>query len=192
MHSADTIKVFARFGTDSTANWQDCNARERLTFGLLQPAKNPGSDIGSLRKERSRLARRPFGGSFVIFTPFCNVQNKRRHFSIFFFRKLIARHCKVSQWRKQQIRDKFEKGSKAYFRKAAKPLLVPIAKSHDLFGAILSMFSTKNIYHYKAHRSRSHRRPVCTVHKDKCCNALCPYLLWPNTKARRLFLAIYF
>lgn len=38
-------------------------------FTLLQPLKKLGFDMGSLRYERIMLERRPFGGSFVIFTP---------------------------------------------------------------------------------------------------------------------------
>ena len=39
----------------------------RLTS--LQPLKKAWSEIGSLRNERSRFDLKPFGGSFVIFTP---------------------------------------------------------------------------------------------------------------------------
>ena len=38
--------------------------------GLLQLPKNSGSEMGSIKKERAMLARRPFGASLVIFTPF--------------------------------------------------------------------------------------------------------------------------
>ena len=36
---------------------------------LLQAVKNSLSEIGSLRYERNKFERRPFGGSLVIFTP---------------------------------------------------------------------------------------------------------------------------
>lgn len=37
------------------------------------PEKNAGSEIGSERNDCSRFNRRPVGGSFVIFTPFCRM-----------------------------------------------------------------------------------------------------------------------
>ncbi len=36
--------------------------------------KNSGSLIGSLRYERKRLKRRPFGASLVNLTPFCKIE----------------------------------------------------------------------------------------------------------------------
>lgn len=41
-----------------------------LLTGFLQLSKKPGSDIGSIRYDRIILARKPFGASLVIFTPF--------------------------------------------------------------------------------------------------------------------------
>ena len=35
----------------------------------MQPLKNAVSDMGSLWYDRNKLALRPIGGSFVIFTP---------------------------------------------------------------------------------------------------------------------------
>ena len=43
-----------------------------LLTGLLQVVKNSGSEIGSLKYDRTILERSPFGGSFVILTPFCS------------------------------------------------------------------------------------------------------------------------
>lgn len=37
---------------------------------LLQLPKNSGSEMGSIKKERAMLERRPFGASLVILTPF--------------------------------------------------------------------------------------------------------------------------
>jgi len=45
-----------------------------ITCGLFDPAKNAGSLIGSLRYDLRRLARNPFGGSFVIFIPLCRTE----------------------------------------------------------------------------------------------------------------------
>ena len=43
-----------------------------LLTGLLQVLKNSGSEMGSLKYDRTILERSPFGGSFVILTPFCS------------------------------------------------------------------------------------------------------------------------
>lgn len=43
-----------------------------LLTGLLQVVKNSGSEMGSLKYDRTILERSPFGGSFVILTPFCS------------------------------------------------------------------------------------------------------------------------
>ena len=48
-----------------------CTRVHTLT-GLLLLEKNSGSEMGSMRKERAMLARRPLGASLVIFTPFCS------------------------------------------------------------------------------------------------------------------------
>jgi len=43
------------------------------TSCFLEPQKKAGSEMGWLRYDRSRLALMPFGGSLVIFTPFCRM-----------------------------------------------------------------------------------------------------------------------
>lgn len=47
-----------------------------VTFGLLQPLKKAGSDMGSLWYDRNKLARSPIGGSLVIFTPANRLKDK--------------------------------------------------------------------------------------------------------------------
>jgi len=44
-----------------------------LSTGFLALPKNSGSLIGSLKYDRKRLKRKPFGASFVSLTPFCNM-----------------------------------------------------------------------------------------------------------------------
>lgn len=44
--------------------------KKHTLTGLLELSKNLGSQMGSIRKERAMLERRPFGASLVIFTPF--------------------------------------------------------------------------------------------------------------------------
>lgn len=45
------------------------NLKRPWLLTLLQAVKNSLSEIGSLRYERNKFERRPFGGSLVIFTP---------------------------------------------------------------------------------------------------------------------------
>jgi len=52
----------------SNRRFADYNTR-KATQTFAQPSKKAGSEMGSLRNDRSRFARSPFGGSLVILTP---------------------------------------------------------------------------------------------------------------------------
>jgi len=83
-HPADGFIGVQQTGPEATPNRPQTSARRTVCtkYGFYnymrgsnvdqtfeQPSKNAGSERGSLRNDRSRLARSPFGGSLVILTP---------------------------------------------------------------------------------------------------------------------------
>lgn len=70
--SKDQIKVFSMLAKKILKKTSKINSIKKPT-GFFAFPKNSGSLIGSLKYDRKRLKRKPFGASLVNLTPFCNI-----------------------------------------------------------------------------------------------------------------------
>ena len=73
--SLNSYGIFHPKGPNFLLSWTNAWKKHRPnnifshSFGLSQPWKNCGSEIGSFMYDLIMFARNPFGGSFVILTP---------------------------------------------------------------------------------------------------------------------------
>ena len=83
MRRSDSTKPYGMFHPSGPYLRRSCShaCRKQRPKSILRHTscfshllKNSGSEIGSERYEPRMLARRPFGGSLVILTPFCRME----------------------------------------------------------------------------------------------------------------------